>query len=910
MVGEIRTVMNNLLKYASVFIFLFSLTALAESGRNVRIVDYGNDMGSGDIFYRGKGPEKAKGAVDRDKNGTTENDTVSFWPFSLPEPLNPTALRYDLDQKSAKLYGGLVIYAVNNPQRAISEGHMNSNHEFRDDFNFMGGLAPHLPNELVESYALWFWKKPDFWNGGDKYPVSFDKKSSIAVHITRYFGGFHSAHWVVREGEKFYVSKASFGKYVSVTQKDEGESLLRKTYVLKPLESEWAEYDPAPPFKIDFNPATAKFAKMNFSNVTAVGWLVRRELSKPEQVYSSLKPPHAVKWSAFRCDAIVDAPKSPSYYVPMIPAGEGFYLSKNEITYQQWMKVWRSAVTNQYCYDLGDINYSFVRDGAMGSMRADNRAHSPAEPVTDITWIDAVTFCNALSELEGRTPCYFMDSGFKEVLRRPINRAVREEWGKRPSVFWKKDADGYRLPTVAEWKKSAGKPPAGLKASGGTHAVGEGLPGENGLCDMYGNVWEYVWDSDTDTINDDTAIAHKVLGGDFLYPEITEGRSILPFPEKPYGGHYSTGFRIAKGPIQTGDVVAADLAGIPTWDVQRNSVLKPVKAMAREEIEAIISKEMPLVSVNGSGLADERDFVDPVDNLDAQKRRKVGAAANDKFLGKITEEQYKKILEENKIDDKPRRPYTLGLGKTEVPYRIWKLVKGWSENNGYSFNYSGDMGSTRHATDRCYSYSQDEPVTFISWHDAIVWCNALSEICGRKPAYFNDADRKNPYKEALLFRLDMFDARKGAPLLPWEENTGRARKAGIKPSSGSGVKIFFDGASDGFRLPMADEFDKADLGDPANIAETDWIGSNSNDKTHPVGTRKSETSGLFDMRGNVLEWGWDNDTQYFYPQNSMYEVNGKGYFYENPDAPRKKDWFYTDYPANAKSFIGLRISAK
>ncbi len=883
-----------------VFLVALSCCAANASSRNVRIVDYGADMGSGDIFYRGKGPEKAKGEL--------AGETFSFWPFSLSEPLNPTPLRYDIDQKSARFYGGLMMRVLNNPQRTISEGHMNSNHEFRDDFNFMGGLAPHLPDEQIEAYGLWFWQKADFWNGGDKYPVSFDGNSFIAVHISRYFGGFHSAHWLVRDGEQFYISKASFGKYVSIDNKDENNFILRKTHILKPLESEWAEYAPAPPHDIAFNPASAKFAKKDFKNITAVGWLIRRELSGPEKVYSSLRPPFAMKWSAFRCDAVVSAPKDQdSFYVPMIRLKDlGLSFSRDEITFQQWEKVRRASVTNQYCYDLGDLNYSFVRDESMGSMRADDLAHCALEPVTDIEWIDAVTFCNALSELEGREPCYYTDAEFKNVLRRPIDRAMKEKWNERPTVHWKENAEGYRLPSAAEWMRTARKPIPRLEVQKSNRTTFADSQNGDELRDMFGNVWEYVWDSEENMIDEDKAEAHLLLGGSFCPANSPPKNTLCPFPEKPYQGHYATGFRIAKGKRDSSKF--SDAAAIPSWMVRKDAVLHPLKPMDKKTLFEILTKEIQLIKVVNAGRANESDFTDPVDNEDARKRRATADAENRKFLGKISEEQYRKILEENKIEVKPRTPYDLNIGKCEVPYSAWKLVKAWAENNGYSFNYSGDMGSSRHSTDKCASHSQDEPVTSISWHDALVFCNALSEIFGKSPAYFNDAEKKYPYKNAILFRLDMFDARNGTPILPWEASSGKAK--GRTAHSGAGVKIFFDGASNGFRLPTNEEFKLAEASGECVSTDCEWTAANSGDKTQPVLCKTGEGSRLSGMRGNVLEWGWDSDTQYFNPQNSIYEVNGSGYFYEGEKAPRKKEWFYTDYPANAKSIIGIRVSSK
>lgn len=399
------------------------LTAAVFAGRspagevNRPVIDFGDDYAwhGGLPLYRGHGPVQlfkdgweGPCPVDVDGDGSTEDDSVAFYPFSLDQPLNPVGASYNDRGNNARFYGGLVSFFANKKPR-WSEGGINIDHEGRDDFN-LHSYATEGGDIGLQTFGLWLWQKEDFLNGGDQYPVRFNADSRLAVYISRYWKGYEEARFVVRDGGRFYISEHSFG----------GRQTL---HWIHPLQTRWASYDPRAPYHIGFDAAEAEFASREFTDITAAGWWV----AKPEVSPGALW----LKWYAFGMDAVVDAPE------------ETYRLPEEPVSYARWRRVFDRAARNQYALHPG---YAFGQDGEPrpdGSGRFD-----PALPVAGITALDAAVWCNALSEQQGRTPRYYEDADHRYVLRRSIRRDDSEPpLPDRP--FVKKDADGAAVSALS-----------------------------------------------------------------------------------------------------------------------------------------------------------------------------------------------------------------------------------------------------------------------------------------------------------------------------------------------------------------------------------------------------------------------------------------------------------------------------
>ena len=125
---------------------------------------------------------------------------------------------------------------------------------------------------------------------------------------------------------------------------------------------------------------------------------------------------------------------------PVVTLTKGYWMAETEVTYELWYEVHTWAVSN---------SYTFANVGVEGDGTGDTNQH----PVTTINWRDAMVWCNALSEKQGLTPVYYMGASQLTVIRIVTDDgSIDPAYGDIANNCVKWAANGYRLPTEAEWE--------------------------------------------------------------------------------------------------------------------------------------------------------------------------------------------------------------------------------------------------------------------------------------------------------------------------------------------------------------------------------------------------------------------------------------------------------------------------
>jgi formylglycine-generating enzyme required for sulfatase activity len=291
----------------------------------------------------------------------------------------------------------------------------------------------------------------------------------------------------------------------------------------------------------------------------------------------------------YRVCAVSNTPTTTSDGMALIPAGSftmgdvadtningnaaplsiyvsAFYMDTNLVSYSQWQSVYYCAIANGYGFDDA------------GSGKAAN------QPVQSVDWYDAVKWSNARSQQAGLTPVYYTDAGFTQLFTNGgYGTTVYANWG----------ANGYRLPTEAEWEKAARGGLSGQRFPWGdtisesqanyygdtndynydlgpyngynanfdtggypyTSPVGYFAANGYGLYDMAGNVFQWCWDwygtpygqpTTTNPTGPASGIVRVLRGGDWLSLAV-DARCAVRADDYPNDDYYGSGFRCVRG---------------------------------------------------------------------------------------------------------------------------------------------------------------------------------------------------------------------------------------------------------------------------------------------------------------------------------------------------------------------------
>jgi formylglycine-generating enzyme required for sulfatase activity len=341
--------------------------------------------------------------------------------------------------------------------------------------------------------------------------------------------------------------------------------------------------------------------------------------------------------------------------VHRVSLSDGFYLAETECT----QAVWTAVMGGNPSFDKG-----------------------PRLPVERVSWAEAVTFCQKLTQ--------------------------QQRLEKRLSSDWK-----WTLPTEAQWeyaaragskqafygdikKIAAVRVPGALMVLKGSVDVAGRIPNAWGIHDTIGNVWEWCADwygkydvkqgkTLTDPMGGASGAARVYRGGS--WDNVPEVCRVAARGKSPPGNkYYFLGFRPALVRLE------------PVLEAKALRVEKP-----RVESKAG-GGDMRSGAKVGSGQGN------PPANAGAAEMVLVKGGVLPKGSGLAGQ-----VVQE------------FQMGKYEVTWGLWKSVRDWATANGYSLVEGGT-----HPKGGVDSL----PVVNVSWFSAIKWCNARSEKEGRKPVYW------------------------------------------------------------------------------------------------------------------------------------------------------------------------------
>ncbi|AEE54382.1 formylglycine-generating enzyme family protein [Haliscomenobacter hydrossis] len=494
-----------------------------------------------------------------------------------------------------------------------------------------------------------------------------------------------------------------------------------------------------------------------------------------------------------------------------------FFLAKNELTFEEY---------DAFCTATGR---ELPDDSGWGRGK---------RPVINVDWYDAIEYCNWRSSQEGLQTVYSINKNTKDSNN--SSPSDTKQW----QVTTSRSANGYRLPTEAEWEYAARQGGQKVRFGNGkdiadpqeinfnalsgykkrysvvgeyrqkTLPVGSFSPNTLDLFDMSGNVWEWCGDwygpypsSASNDPQGATGGSDRVFRGGSWRSNPIFTRVALRYRISPGDRSGNKGFRLARAAVAPEKQRELELE---TWNKIPKNDSSSLERYIRDNPQSSFVEEAQRLIAIIQEVEDSMVLVKGGAHEMREGKNTHRVTLSDFYISshQLTFEEYDAFC--------------------KLTGRELTKDAGWGRGT--------------------------RPVINVNWFDAIDYCNWRSQQENLKPVYNGGKDGFTADWSANGYRL------------PTEAEWEYAAKGGL--------------SSRGFKYAGSN-----------NVDEVAWYGSNSGNKTQPVGQKKANELGLFDMSGNVQEWCWDwyeaysnrafNDPRG--PDFGMYRVLRSGSWFNSSD---------------------------